>query len=202
MEKVIDYYFTASSPWTYLGHARLVALAARYRASINVRPVELGGRIFPVSGGLPVARRSKQRQAYRLVELNRWSRSLHIPLNLHPRYFPVDASPAARLIITVDMIHGVAAALEVSGGIMSALWADDRDIADPHTLESIAGVSDLDGQTLLKKSDGEDVRNRFQQYTEEAIARNVFGAPFYIYQNEPFWGQDRLEFLARALAGN
>ena len=66
MNKVVDYYFSPMSPWTYLGHARFAAMAGKHGASINVKPVDLG-RIFPSSGGLPLAKRAPQRQAYRLV---------------------------------------------------------------------------------------------------------------------------------------
>ena len=195
MPKIIDYYFTPSSPWTYLGHARFVALAARHGAGVQVKPVDLGGRIFPVSGGVPVARRSTQRQAYRLVELSRWSRYLSIPLNVRPQFFPVDASLAAHVIIAADLAHGVDAALRISGRIMEALWAKDGNIADRDTLQSIVAGEGFDANALLANAGNGDVHSRFERYTEEAIARNV-----YFYLDEPFWGQDRLEFLDRALA--
>ena len=45
----------------------------------------------------------------------------------------------------------------------------------------------------------EDARKAFDTYTEEAIAAQVFGVPWYVVDGEPFWGQDRLDFVARAL---
>ena len=75
MSKIVDYYFTPVSPYAYLGHERLVAIADRRHASINVKPVDLG-KVFGVSGGLPLKQRAPQRQAYRLVELERWARYL------------------------------------------------------------------------------------------------------------------------------
>ena len=89
----IDYYFTPQSPWTYLGHQRFADMARAAGASIKVLPVDLGGKVFPVSGGLPLAKRAPQRQAYRLVELKRFSEHLGLPLNLHPKYFPVAGAP-------------------------------------------------------------------------------------------------------------
>ena len=84
MAKMIDYFTTPLSPWTYLGHDRFVAIAARHGASVRVLPMDLG-KVFPVSGGLPLAKRAPQRQAYRLVELARWRDYLGLPLNLQPR---------------------------------------------------------------------------------------------------------------------
>ncbi|KPK19053.1 MAG: 2-hydroxychromene-2-carboxylate isomerase [Betaproteobacteria bacterium SG8_41] len=199
-DRIVDYYFSASSPWTYLGHARFLALAARHGARINVRPVDLTARVFPVSGGLPVKQRPPQRQAYRLVELRRWSASLGVPLHLHPRFFPVATGAASRMIIAADVAQGAGAALELAGKIMAGVWAEERDIADPETLVAMAVAVGLEGVALLQRSQEREIEDRFEGYTQEAISRNVFGAPFYLYRDEPFWGQDRLDFLDRALA--
>src|SRR6266700_5443562 len=97
MAKLIDYSFTPVSPYTYLGHQRLLEIAARHGATIAVKPVDYG-RIFPVSGGLPLKQRAPQRQAYRLIELERWSKHLGLPLNLQPRHFPVPPALASKWI--------------------------------------------------------------------------------------------------------
>lgn len=199
MDKVIDYYFSPSSPWTYLGHARLVGLAAKNGVRINVKPMDLAEGVFPVSGGLPVAKRPRQRIAYRAVELKRWSEHLAIPLNLAPRFFPVAADLASRAIVAADLEHGPDKALDFSGRVMRGVWAEQANIAEPDTLRRIAAASGLDGELLLGRAEKEDVKDRYASYTREAIDRQVFGAPFYIYRDEPFWGQDRLEFLERAL---
>ncbi len=91
MTRSVDYYFTPQSPWTYLGHARFAALAKAAGATVRVRPIDFGA-VFPVSGGLPLGKRAPQRQAYRLVDLARFSRHLDIPLNLKPQV--LSRSPA------------------------------------------------------------------------------------------------------------
>ena len=105
-------------------------------ATINVLPVDLG-RVFPVSGGLPLAKRAPQRQAYRLVELKRFSEHLDRPLNLHPRYFPVASDDAAKLIIAVDMHDGSDAAMRIAGAILRGVWVEEKNIADPPSLQSM-----------------------------------------------------------------
>ena len=94
MSKVCQYFFAIHSPWTYLGHERFIALARRHAVQIEVRPFDLG-KVFGVSGGLPLAKRAPQRQAYRLVELARWSRVLGVPMNVQPKFFPVSPDAAA-----------------------------------------------------------------------------------------------------------
>lgn len=196
--KTIDYYFSPASPWTYLGHQRLIEIAARHRAEINVLPVDLGGRIFPGSGGLPLAQRAPQRQAYRLVELRRWSNHLKVPLNLQPKHFPTPGHDAARLIILARQRHGTAAALTIAYSIMHGLWAEDQDVGDLQTLAQMADRASLPGSQLVADLPAADAA--YAENTQRAIEAQVFGAPWYTYLGEPFWGQDRLEFLDRALA--
>lgn len=195
--KTVDYYFTPASPWTYLGHARFVAMAARHGARIAVKPIDLG-RVFPISGGLPLPKRAPQRQAYRLKELARWRDFLGVPLNLHPKHFPVPADDAARLIVAADLAAGNAAALTLSGALMRAVWAEERDISDAATRAAIVAECGLDAAALAARAD--EAASRFDAFTAEAIERQVFGAPWFVIDGEPFWGQDRLEFVERALA--
>ena len=206
MAKLIDYYFTPVSPYTYLGHQRLLEIAARHGATIAIKPVDYG-RIFPVSGGLPLKQRAPQRQAYRLIELERWSKHLGKPLNVKPKFFPVSADMAARWIIAAqaghgdaDTLRGNANALRLTGALLRAVWAEQRDISDQSTLASIAEGERLDPAQLAAGAASPDSAARYDALTQEAIDRQIFGAPTYVYRDEPFWGQDRLDFLDRALA--
>lgn len=199
MAKVCEYFFAPQSPWAYLGHERFVALTRKYGVQVEIKPCDLA-KVFNVSGGLPLAKRPPQRQAYRLVELKRWSDFLQIPLNPQPKFFPVPPDPAAKLIIATRLAHGTEAALQVTGAIMRAVWAEEKNIADPATLAALAFDCGHDGNALLKSSETASVQGEYDRFTDEAIAANVFGSPWYIVDGEPFWGQDRLEFVERALA--
>lgn len=198
MAKVVDYYFTPSSPWAYLGHDRLLRIAANTGASVQPRPVDYG-RIFPLSGGLPLKQRATQRQAYRFSELKRWRAHLDLPLTLEPRFFPVDANPANHLLAAA-LSFGADAALRLAGALMRACWAEQRNIADEAALVTIATASGLDGSALMAASRGESATTAYAQFTQQAIDAQVFGAPTYVFNGELFWGQDRLDFLERALA--
>jgi len=198
MTKDIDYYFTPVSPFSYLGHERFAALAQQYAATIRVKPIDLG-KVFPVSGGLPLKQRAPQRQAYRLVELARWRDLLGIPLNPQPKYFPVPADVAAKWIIAASELS-TECALTLSGALMRAVWAEELDVSDVQVVARIAGEQGLDAAALGARASAPEIAARYDAFTQEAIERKVFGAPTYVYRDELFWGQDRLDFLARALA--
>jgi 2-hydroxychromene-2-carboxylate isomerase len=198
MSAVVDYYFSPQSPWTYLGHERFAEIARDAGAKINVLPVDLG-RVFPVSGGLPLAKRAPQRQAYRLVELRRWSEHLGRPIHLQPRYFPVDCADAAKLIVAVDMHDGSDAAMRIAGALLRGVWVDEKNIADPATLQAMLQACALPARRL-DDSQSQAVHERYEADSQRAIDGGVFGAPTYVVAGELFWGQDRLDFLERRLA--
>ncbi len=199
MAKTVDYYFSPISPWTYLGHARFADLAQRHGASVKVKPVDFG-KVFPVSGGLPLAKRAPQRQAYRLVELKRFRDYLKLPLNLQPKFFPAPADLAAQFIVAAGRAGGSAAAMALAGAILRACWAEERNIADAETLAAICQEQGMDAAALAAAAQSDAVKAEYAGYTQEAIARNVFGAPSYVIDGEIFWGQDRLDFVERALS--
>ena len=199
MSKIVDYYMTPVSPWTYLGHDRLRAVCARQGAQIHLRVMDLG-KVFPVTGGVPLKDRPPQRRAYRLMELKRWRDFLGMPLNIEPKFFPVPAEAAATTLLAVLERSGSEAALDVAGDMLRAVWAEERNIGDAATLSEVLTGRGLDAASLLAHARSAEVAARYIQHSQEAIARGVFGSPTYVYQDELFWGQDRLDFLERALA--
>jgi 2-hydroxychromene-2-carboxylate isomerase len=198
MPKPITYYLSLVSPWTYMGHARLGEIAARHGATVDYVPITISA-IFPRTGGVPLPKRSPERQAYRLIELRRWQRLLGVPLNVEPKHFPTDDRPAARLALTAKA-HGHDIA-ELTLAIPRACWAEEQDVADLATLEEIANACGLDGRSLLKEAESEIGQQRLDGACEQAIAAGCFGVPWYDVDGEPFWGQDRLEMVELKLAG-
>jgi 2-hydroxychromene-2-carboxylate isomerase len=198
VSRVIDYYLAPQSPWTYLGHDRFAAIAQAAGATVRVLPFDLNA-IFAVSGGAPLAQRPAQRQAYRLLELSRFSKALDIPLNLHPAYFPVQPHLAAQLIAAVALHDGQDAAMRLCGAVTSAVWAHERDIADPAVLARLVSDCGIPAQRNAQAQD-DDVKAIYAENTRQAIAAQLFGAPSYLIDGELFWGQDRLDFVRTALA--
>jgi 2-hydroxychromene-2-carboxylate isomerase len=197
MPHAIDYFLAPQSPWTYLGHERFVRMAREAGSPVQVRPMDLG-KVFPVSGGLPLAKRAPQRQAYRLVELQRFRDHLKLPLNLQPKFFPVSGDAAARMIIAVDQQDGAEAALRIAGASMAAVWAQERDIANPAVLAELLRECGLPA-SRLEGSMQPAVQQRYDENSQAAIDKGLFGSPSYVVDGELFWGQDRLDFVQRKL---
>ena len=192
----VDYFLSTSSPWTYLGSKRFTDMAAKAGATVNVYPVAFH-EVFAVSGGLPLPKRSPQRQAYRLQELSRWKRRTGLPLIEQPTNFPSTDPISARMIVAARLAGQDALAL--SNAILAALWEDDRNIDDADVLASIADGIGLDGKALIEAAMTDAVGAQYEEDTKMAIDKGIFGAPSYLIEGELFWGQDRVDFVAEKL---
>jgi 2-hydroxychromene-2-carboxylate isomerase len=196
MDMRLIYYFWIISDWAYFGGPRVESIAKRHGIDVDFRPVRLL-EVYRRTGGIPLGQRAPQRQAERVWELRRWRARLGMTCNIEPRYFPVDDEPASRLLIAAKLrgldLHGLAQA------IMRALWAEDANIADPATLAAIAARFVSDPRALLDEAATSRVLAEYDRYTDQAPADGVFGSPFYIFDGEPYWGQDRLDFLEEAI---
>jgi 2-hydroxychromene-2-carboxylate isomerase len=195
----IDYYASLNSPWTHLGAARIEALAAQHGASLRIWPVDFG-TIFAGSGGLPLPKRSPQRQAYRLQELARWRDHLGIPIYIHPKHFPASEALSSSCVIGLRETQGDAPAIRLAHAVLKALWEQERDPGDRETLAALIGACGLDPAAVLALGTDPRWAEMRQADTAAALARGVFGAPSYVIGEDIFWGQDRLEFVAKRLA--
>ncbi|MFC3228723.1 2-hydroxychromene-2-carboxylate isomerase [Marinibaculum pumilum] len=195
----IDYFFTCASPWSFLGLAPLRETARRHGAAIVCHPVSYG-TIFPATGGLPLPKRAPERQAYRLVELRRWRAFREVDLVLEPKHFPVDDSLANRTVLAAR--EGGADAekvLDLAHSFQALLWLEDGDLSALSTLAGRANELGLDGAHLVEQAATPEIQSLYEKETQAAIAAGVFGAPTYMLGGELFWGQDRVDFLDRAL---
>ena len=141
------------------------------------------------------------RERYTQIEYRRWGNHLGLEINLDPVHHNGPRELPSGVVIYAQQ-QGLDADA-VSHAVLQALWRDDRDIADPVVVAQI-----LDGLTLgvpgaaiCEAAMLPAVQQQLAENTRIATEKGVFGAPTYLYRDEPFFGQDRLDFLERAIAG-
>ncbi len=195
----VDYYASLNSPWTHLGAARIEAMCAQHGASLRIWPVDFG-TIFANSGGLPLPKRSPQRQAYRMQELPRWRDFLGIPINLQPKHFPTSEALSSACCIALRETMGDAPAIRLAHRVLKAIWEEELNPADEAVLAKLIGECGLDAAQVMALGAEPRWTDRKAADTQAALARGVFGAPSYVIGEEIFWGQDRLDFVQRRLA--
>lgn len=197
MPAAIDYYFTSASPFTYLGHQTLRAVAEKHGVAVNVKPVNLAG-VWEVSGAVMPGKRPPVRQRARLVELQRIADFRGMPINPKPKHFPTDPTLADHTVVALAKAgHDPLGYME---RIFAALWANDEDIADEAVLKRHLEADGADAEAILSAAKQDATAAVRAQNTRDAVAADVVGAPAYVLNGEAFWGQDRIEYLDHALA--
>ena len=199
MSRHIDYYFSLVSPWAYIGHRFFLDIARRRDATIAYKPVLLS-EVFSETGGLPLAKRHPARQAYRMVELQRWREKRKLAFDLQPKYWPFDADLANCVVVAM-----VAAGADPSSFVQSVfdgVWEGQRNLADPAILAGVLREAGADPGAVLAEAGRPEIRAAYEANRLAAIAIGVFGSPSYVLDGEVFWGQDRLDLLDDALASS
>ena len=194
--RTLSYYFTLQSPWSYLGHAEAMAITARHRLQVLWKPINLLA-VFPESGGLPLAKRHPKRQAYRDIELRRWRDKRGMSLNLRPQFWPIDIALADRTVIALAE-EGVDPDAFVRAAF-AGLWVKDADLTSAATIGDFLAATGSDARALAA-AQSQATGDLYESNTREALDAGVFGAPTFIFDGEPFWGQDRLSLLDDALS--
>jgi len=199
MKKIL-YFYSVASPWSYLGIKRLKEISKKYSAQIIEKPIDLVGKVFVATGGTPTPQRHISRQNYRLLELKRWGEFLNIKINQKPKFFPPKDPhlPALFCLASIDM--GID--MDFSSKVLEHLWVKENDISNIDTLKLIADDLKISFEELNKLATSDKIKKIYEANTQEAININIFGVPSYVYNNEIFWGQDRLELLEYSLKKN
>ena len=196
MSRQVDYYFSLSSPWAYIGHKAFREVVAAHDLAVNHKPVILLD-LFSETGGLPLVKRHPVRQRYRMVELQRWRDKRGLKFHLQPKHSPFNA----RLVDGV-VIAAIEAGYDPDPFLrraFAAVWEEQLNLADAATIAGIADDAGLPGKQLVERSGTEAIDAAYEKNRQDAIAADVFGSPVYVLDGEVFWGQDRLELLADAL---
>lgn len=199
----ISCFYSLSSPWAYLGGPQLQDIVRRHRVKLVLKPFDFQ-EVVPKTGGVPLRTRPQARRDYHAVELKRWSAYLGLPLNVSPRHYPMENpvrdwnNHAGWMVIAAQEIG--LDAFPLSHAILRALWAEERDISQADVRRAIGDENGYDGAALVAAENSDAVQLRYRANGREAESLGVFGSPTIVIGDDVFWGQDRYDFVDRALA--
>jgi len=201
--KTLDVYFDVASPFAYLGLSQLAALAA-----IGVQP-----RLVPILVGalfrdigqvdVPLVAMPAAKRRYVGLDMQRWASWWGVPFDL-PRKFPQRTIMAQRICVLAAG-DGFDTGLRVAHALARAMWSEQRDLEDPAAVREIlvvAGVTGAQADAWIARTQEPAIKAQLAANTAAAAAAGVFGVPTFIVDGKHlFWGQDRLELVAKAVAG-
>jgi len=199
MSQTINYYHFLISPFSYLAIERFNEIVSKHDITVNYLPISVMD-VFGELSVLPPGKRHPSLQRMRMDELTRWSSFLGKPMNLTPAHFPVDQTLAAQMLLAAGGADGNSDAAKLSDAILRAVWEEEKNISDEITLIAIADSVGLAGAELIETAKDNQWSELYASTTKSALEQGVVGSPTYQVGDELYWGQDRLDFLERALA--
>jgi 2-hydroxychromene-2-carboxylate isomerase len=195
MAKTVEFYFDIGSSYSYIAYKALPAIAAAHGAQIVWRPMLLGG-VFKATGNHSPAE-IPAKSKWLDQDLRRWAARYGAAFERNP-HFPINTMTLMRGAVGMQM-HGpdFPKYLET---MFHAMWAEPHNLGDPQILAAVLRRAGFDDHAFQSLVSDPAVKEQLKKDTEEAVARGVFGAPTFFVGDEMFWGQDRLDFVAEALA--
>jgi 2-hydroxychromene-2-carboxylate isomerase len=191
----VQFHFDFVSPYSWLALMQAGGFAQEHEIRWDMRPV-VYAKILDATGLVgPVEIPSKRH--YTVNDIVRCARRLGLRIQGPPAH-PFRSLEALR---TVCLFRSEPAASELSVSLADAAWGKGRDLMDIGVLEEIVGQVGLDGRDLAGRISQPAVKQALRDLTSEAVEHGVFGVPTFIYEDELFWGQDRLPHLSDRLSG-
>jgi len=184
----IDFYFDFSSPYSYIANEWIDALAARHGRVVRRRAILLGVTFQAAELKSPVSYPIKR--DYALRDFARSARFEGLPY-LMPSTFPIPTQNAARVFWWLQETQGAEAAAAWTRSAFRAFFTRDIVLSDPAALKALLAESGVDAGAAEAAWNDPVWKDRLRQANEQAIAAGVFGAPFFVIDGEPFWGNDR-----------
>jgi 2-hydroxychromene-2-carboxylate isomerase len=196
MNKSVEFLFDVGSPYSYLAYHHLPKIAEAQGAKIVWTPVLLGG-IFQATGNKSPAT-VPAKGAYMNVDLQRWAKAFGARFQMNPD-FPINTLPLMRGAVAMQM-RGDEEFHRYLRAIFSAMFKTPRNLNVPAEIGAVLAEAGFDPTAFMALIGEQSVKDRLKENTTSAVARGVFGAPTFFVGEDMFWGQDRLEFVEKALS--
>lgn len=195
MARTVEFFFDFMSPYSYLASTRVGAMAARVGATVRWRPFFLPGVLHDTGNQAPTAVPAKL--PYMLKDLQDWAKFLGLPPVVLPEAFPFLTVLADRVALVMDEQGRLE---DFAAPTFRRIWAEGHDVSDPKTVEAILIALGEAPGPILERAQSQEIKDRLRANTTEAVQRGAFGAPTFFVGDELFVGNDRLDFVERALA--
>lgn len=195
----IEYIYSAHSAYAYLGSAELDRVCARHDVTLIHKPVLLTP-VVEAQGSQPFRARSQAHVDYFFGrEIERWAEYRKVPIiNFRPTHHDADYAIASGMIIALGEAGPATDAM--AHGLLQAHWRDDADLSDLEALARVATELGHNAASLLERAASDPVQATLRTNSDWAKDRSVFGSPTYIVDGDPFYGQDHLALVERAVS--
>lgn len=193
--KTLEFFFDFGSPTTYLAHTQMPQLARETGAEVRYRPMLLGGVFKATGNASPVNVPAKGR--WMGADMARFAALYGVPFAFNP-HFPINTLTLMRGAVGLQLRQPELFAAYVDA-VFKAMWVQPRNLGEPEEVAAVVSTAGVAPDAFMALVSDAGVKAALVANTEEAVSRGVFGAPSFFVGDELHFGQDRLDFVRRAL---
>jgi 2-hydroxychromene-2-carboxylate isomerase len=194
--KTFEFWFDFGSPAAYLAFTQIPQIEAETGAKAIYRPMLLGG-VFQATGNQsPAAIPAKGK--YIFDDFNRFAKRYDVPFSNNP-HFPINTLLLMRGAVGLQQ-QQPEQFLAYCTDMFQAIWVNALNMNDAATVGGALLKAGFDPQKLMALANDQATKDALKTSTTEAVSRGVFGAPTFFVDGQMYWGQDRLDFVKKALA--
>jgi 2-hydroxychromene-2-carboxylate isomerase len=195
MTNAIDFYFDFASPYGYLAAEMIEEFASRLGRTVTWHPMLLGA-VFKATGGKPLTDQAMKGE-YSIRDFRRSATYYGIEYRT-PSTFPIATVNTCRAALWMQEKHP-AHAKKFMLELYRAYFRGDKDIGKLDVIGDVATALGYKADELIAAVQTDDIKAKLKAAVDDAIAKNVFGSPFFIVDGEPFWGADRFPMMEKWL---
>jgi 2-hydroxychromene-2-carboxylate isomerase len=187
----IKFYFAYTSPFAYLAWAPASDLERTHR--VKLRFIPYGVNIRKTYGNLddPAVERRKVRYLY--LDARRIAKERGLIIYPPKKIFSCRlAFYGGQLAAKHDRF------IPYSDCVFERFWKHELDVEKSDAIDSLLTEVGLDANEFHRYVET-DARAELDRCFEEAAGDQIFGVPTFIVDGEPFWGEDRIEWLIKKL---
>jgi len=188
MNRLIEFYFDFSSPYSYIGYKEIKQLEKKNSFKIKYMPIFLGG--LHNSAGITPAAFISLKSKYMLEDTKLISKKKNIKF-IFNSYFPINTVNFMRGVIIAEKDNFQKIYVEK---IFNAIWKDGLNMNDPIVINKVHKNMDLNPEIFLAKATEQKIKDKLRKLTDDALKKGIFGAPTFLVNKKIFWGQDRLSY--------
>lgn len=195
MTGTIEFFFDFSSPYGFVASTLVDEVAGKHGREVVWRPFLIGA-VYKEHGGVPLEHPLKR--DYAIKDFLRTGRFHGLTDMRLPENFPASPVAPSRVFYWIESQDAKKAA-EFARTAYRKYWIEGRDTSDPEVAIEVAEGLGYARDDILAGAQDDTVKGRLREETAGAMARGVFGSPYFFVDGEPFWGGDRLAHLDKWL---
>jgi 2-hydroxychromene-2-carboxylate isomerase len=183
----VKFYFAYTSPFSYLAYMPARELEKSHR--VRVRFIPYGVNIRKVYGLLDNPEVERRKVRYLYVDARRIAKERGVTIYPPKKIFSCRLAFYGGLFAAGnERFH------EYSERVFERFWKHELDVENGAAIDAVLAEVGCDPVKFARYVDS-DARMDLDKCFAEADGDKIFGVPTFVVEGEPFWGEDRIEWV-------